>query len=582
MNDLLNSSTILVISDDQALVDALTANIVSGYTYSSRDSVQFLVDDPALLDGNSIVIFDVGTNNNDLDAAIDQTVRLKQADPTQALILVGDQELLAEVLKSRIQPLVFRAFPKPVRPNQVALAFNSGSTLHAQLAEKQAAGEDITIIGPSENKTNVATMANADNRKPLLITGLGVLALAVAGWLIFSGEEPASEIVTAPAVQESSNSQDEPEVVVSAVVEKINQLNQNAAAALLDNRVISPDGDNALHYYQQVLALDAYDTTAYQGKRKIADQLRGSYRKLLNDAAFDRALKVIDVLQTIDPLNPDNDKLRSNLQAAIDKQVEKVQTSGTASEVSETAAILGKVENKIAGSKSTSEALKAEQAIVEKIDQALASGLLIPPKNNNAYALVSEALKTNSVSNANISSRVEILSDKLLALADASLKIDDFEETDKLTALINRLNVDQQRLAEINTKIAARKAEIEASRLAAADLDSIIGNGADRNNPAQPIAAKIIPAEVVSQAVPRYPNRALNRGVEGWVEVTFFVDTNGAPFDIKVAAAEPKGLFENSAIKAVKKWRFDPARIEETGEAVTSKPLTTKVQFRLE
>lgn len=584
MNDTAESTSVLVISNDNSLVDALLANNTTGRTFNARDAVQVIIDDPSLLDNNSIVIFDVGTNSNTLDAAIAQTVLIKQTYPTQALILVGDQELLGEVLKSSVQPLVFRAFPKPVSANQIGLAFKSGDALHAQLAAKQAAGEDITMIGPAGNRTNVESLANTRSNNSAIFAALGVAAIAVVGWLIFSGGQEDNEPITENQITEEVIDESvETEVTVSATVQRINDLNQQATLALMDNRIIAPKGDNALDYYEQVLALDAYDTTAYEGKKNVASRLRSSYEDLVEKAQFNRALQVIDILQRIDPLNPSNDKLRKDLQTSINSHVKKIQDSGTSEEIAETTAVLEQMGQNFEGSKSAIDALKAEQNMVAKIDVALASNSLIPPQKDNAYALVSEALKSNSVSKANITPRVKSLSEKLLGMAASSLKADDFAETDKLKALIKRLNVNKQELAALNKQIATRKAAIEAEKKAAiAKENEKEAPDTTQQASIEPIAPKITPATVLKRSAPRYPSRALNRNIEGWVEVKFKVDRNGEPMEIEVVSSEPEGVFESAATKAVKKWRFDPAKNEETGLAVISSELSTKLQFKLD
>ncbi len=56
---------------------------------------------------------------------------------------------------------------------------------------------------------------------------------------------------------------------------------------------------------------------------------------------------------------------------------------------------------------------------------------------------------------------------------------------------------------------------------------------------------------------PRYPRNALDRRVAGWVEVDFTVDASGRTRDVRVINADPPGIFENAALAAVNRWRFD-------------------------
>jgi len=62
----------------------------------------------------------------------------------------------------------------------------------------------------------------------------------------------------------------------------------------------------------------------------------------------------------------------------------------------------------------------------------------------------------------------------------------------------------------------------------------------------------------ISRLPPRYPYRAQRRGIEGWVRVSFLITEQGEVEDAVVMDAEPEGVFEQAALRAVGKWRFKP------------------------
>jgi len=57
---------------------------------------------------------------------------------------------------------------------------------------------------------------------------------------------------------------------------------------------------------------------------------------------------------------------------------------------------------------------------------------------------------------------------------------------------------------------------------------------------------------------PEYPYLARRRGIEGAVKIRFLVDTQGRVMHLQVLAAEPKGVFEESVLRTVQRWRFKP------------------------
>ena len=79
---------------------------------------------------------------------------------------------------------------------------------------------------------------------------------------------------------------------------------------------------------------------------------------------------------------------------------------------------------------------------------------------------------------------------------------------------------------------------------------------------------------------PDYPQRALSRGVEGWVIVQFTITAAGTVKDAKVVDADPKGVFDDAAVKAILRWRYNP-KVEE-GVAVERVGVQTMLRFEIE
>jgi protein TonB len=79
---------------------------------------------------------------------------------------------------------------------------------------------------------------------------------------------------------------------------------------------------------------------------------------------------------------------------------------------------------------------------------------------------------------------------------------------------------------------------------------------------------------------PDYPQRALSRGIEGWVQVQFTISETGAVIDPVVIDASPKGMFDDAAIKAISRWRYNP-KIE-GAVAVQRVGVQTIIRFTLE
>ena len=79
---------------------------------------------------------------------------------------------------------------------------------------------------------------------------------------------------------------------------------------------------------------------------------------------------------------------------------------------------------------------------------------------------------------------------------------------------------------------------------------------------------------------PQYPTSAARRGVEGYVDLQFDVSTTGATDNIIVLAANPQGVFEKAAVKAVARWKYTP--IQQAGTPIVYHGLRHRLTFALD
>jgi protein TonB len=82
------------------------------------------------------------------------------------------------------------------------------------------------------------------------------------------------------------------------------------------------------------------------------------------------------------------------------------------------------------------------------------------------------------------------------------------------------------------------------------------------------------------RVTPDYPQQALKNETEGWVKVQFSITAAGAVKDAVVVESEPGTTFDEAALKAINRWRYNP-RVE-NGVAVERVGLQTVIRFELE
>jgi protein TonB len=74
---------------------------------------------------------------------------------------------------------------------------------------------------------------------------------------------------------------------------------------------------------------------------------------------------------------------------------------------------------------------------------------------------------------------------------------------------------------------------------------------------------------------PDYPQDALLKGTEGWVDVSMTVTPSGNVLDPRVEGSSNGTLFNRAALGAVRKWRYEPFAASE------AQRVTVRVDFRM-
>lgn len=78
---------------------------------------------------------------------------------------------------------------------------------------------------------------------------------------------------------------------------------------------------------------------------------------------------------------------------------------------------------------------------------------------------------------------------------------------------------------------------------------------------------------------PKYPPDAARDGKEGWVLLSFTIDTLGGVTDVEVLDADPKRVFDREAKRALRKWKYRPKVVD--GVAQMQPGLQVRLDFTL-
>ena len=83
----------------------------------------------------------------------------------------------------------------------------------------------------------------------------------------------------------------------------------------------------------------------------------------------------------------------------------------------------------------------------------------------------------------------------------------------------------------------------------------------------------------IVRVAPVYPARALSRGLEGYVDLSFTVTTTGTVRD-PIVLFSTSSLFERAAIRAVLKFKYKPRVVD--GVPVDVPDVKTRISFQIE
>lgn len=84
----------------------------------------------------------------------------------------------------------------------------------------------------------------------------------------------------------------------------------------------------------------------------------------------------------------------------------------------------------------------------------------------------------------------------------------------------------------------------------------------------------------IVKVAPMYPARAQSQGIEGWVLVQFTVTETGSVINPMVVEAQPPGVFDEAAKKAVTKFKYKP-RVE-GGKPIAVSNVQHLIRFELD
>jgi len=424
---------------------------------------------------------------------------------------------------------------------------------------------------------------------PLLLSITGaILAVAVGGWFLLNQETvdstPTAAIEDAPVEEqaETADAADEPAaepqqaVVMSADVDAELRKARLAADAEI---FIFPATQSALYYYGRVLRADPGHAVANAELEAMLARVATTVAQHLEAQEFANAYEIATIVGRLRPEH----SLVLETQRVLDDYTEQLVAEAIqlaqdgddqqAEELLATAAALpgrnpdyfAAVSASITDIREVRQAAEkdrakraqlaendARAAWVTGIRKAVADGNLITPAGASARDLLAEP---NSWS----AERTQLTSELVDALVDAAEALIAEKKPTDAELLVNaavELGGDADRFDAVNAALENAFIELESSRVAS--VSELVR---------------------VKTASPKYPRRAAERDISGWVDVYFTVSATGETANVSVYRSDPESVFDRAAVEAVKKWAFQP--VEYRGQVIAQRA-GARLVFKLE
>ena len=308
---------------------------------------------------------------------------------------------------------------------------------------------------------------------------------------------------------------------------KVKQLVNQANDRMQNGRLITPANASAKDSLLDARRLDATDPNVVQASREFAALTTEEARKSLAAGDLVAAAAFVSVSRQMGS--------GSAALSAVERQL------GDATKAASAAAAP-------AARKTPSTA--ASDPLVADIRQRLSEGKLIDPPGDSARDLLVN-LRNTAPTRPEVDDLSKQLTNRLLESGKGATAAKAFPRAEQLIAAARDVGARYSEPA-----IAQAEKDLAAAREANALQTNIVSaNSLKRTRTVQPV----------------YPEAARKRGVEGWVELAFTVTPNGTVEDVEVRNASPANVFDDSAVRAIRGWRFEP--VERNGEKVAQRAM---------
>ncbi len=559
---------IIVVATDGPLLDLMRAAVQDRHRLwratSHLQATELLLAAPA-----SVLLLDMAVLESQAAAVI---ARLHEQFPASPIVVTGrrdDEAALSTLISSGA---VYRFLHKPLSEDRARTFLEAGLRRVAeQPPPRPSNAPEAPAEAPPSAPRPRRTGPDLNLRKPgplaLAAALLGVLvggALLVAGWPWGARTDDAAATATLrpasslpPAARPAPSATVEPGPAPAAPDPALAERLAEAERALAEGRVAEPAGDNAIEHYRAALSLDPANEAARAGLERATGLLLEQADAALLAGNLAAAATALDAARAASPQH----RAIADVSAKLAAQRSRLVAPGRPA----VAVAPGAADPPQAAPARTEREARFERAL-GGAREAIARG---QPVEAAAWIARAAELDVDRVAVERVQAQLDALRaateraerSRLLALANQRIAQGRLTEPPGDSALHY---LDLLRAADPGFGGLEETLALFEERQAAGTRPAPAPAAAAPAASARQAPAASSPTELVRVAYtpPVYPTRAAARGIEGWVDVEFTVGRDGRVRDARVADASAPGEFDNVALEAVGRWRYEPLPAE--------------------
>jgi TonB family protein len=311
------------------------------------------------------------------------------------------------------------------------------------------------------------------------------------------------------------------EIAQKKVDDRVTDFLRRASDRIRAGALVEPAQNNARFLIESARAIAPNDANVRQAQRQLADRVVTQARNAITAGNMDEADKWI--------------------QAAGDSGVSRDDI---------TALTRDAARSRIAVR------ADAMAKLSQSFNQRITQGRLVEPANDSAKFFLAQLTQAEAQHPSTQLAR-QALGSRLMDEARGAISRQDFAAARRWMGEAREIGVDESGTAAMERDIVSAQARARAA------TDIVTANSLRRTRAVEP----------------EYPRRASDAGIGGWVDLIYTVRADGSTGDVTVAGAEPAGIFEQAAMTAVRKWRYDPVQRE--GRAVDQR-VRLRINFAME